>query len=106
MSEHTPGPWTISTKDPFEYAINAINGDPDIHSGSWDELATVYGAEDEGTLGKLKGQANARLIAAAPELLEIVKAIINYDGEDGVTGINALFSIAESIIAKAEGRNE
>ena len=68
MSEHTPGPWRISKSDwataPWRDAV-IIEGDIE---GGWavpPEICALYrGAEQE---------ADARLIAAAPEMLEALR---------------------------------
>jgi len=60
MRKHTPGPW--EQKHQGMLCQIAINSDSDT-------LATVYGESGENL-------ANARLIAAAPELLEALEMII------------------------------
>lgn len=69
--QHTPGPWlhkrieqSRSATSPFHYTISR-NG-----FGWW--LALITPGQDR-TIGE--SEANARLIAAAPELLESVKAL-------------------------------
>lgn len=54
------------------------------------------------------GEANARLIAAAPELLTALQAIIDEAGpmmglDDGPGSINRIARIARAAIAKATG---
>lgn len=65
-SLHTPGPWAyelVQTSDPaYKYAVMR-NG-----RGWW--LTLVTGGQDN---SKGEGEANARLIAAAPELYEAAK---------------------------------
>ncbi len=71
MSKHTPGPWNIdggtnSNEDLFIWKTG------EYYSGH--AIATVHGEIQEGS------QANARLIAAAPDLLEalvMAKRLIN-----------------------------
>lgn len=73
MSAHTPGPWKLETQ-------RAPNG------GTY---YRIYDHEDANAVisqvigdGRIEYHANARLIAAAPELLEALKvaqAIINKD---------------------------
>jgi len=50
-------------------------------------------------------EANARLIAAAPELLEFVLAFrdVNYE-EDGWIDLKSFAKTASALIAKAEGK--
>lgn len=58
MSKHTPGPWTVVS-------------DHDWHSGQ------KYGVKDVVPLNHTITEANANLIAAAPDLLEVLEGIIN-----------------------------
>jgi hypothetical protein len=66
----TPGPWEAKRTDPQEWAINAPNGDPALKHGTWYGLAVAYGCDESPSVGREVAKANARLIAAAPELLE------------------------------------
>lgn len=73
-AKHTPGPWEADLSDPHatEYPI---------HSQDRIEIATVWHytiAAD----GVAETQANARLIAAAPEMYEAIKHYCEalYDG--------------------------
>ncbi len=99
MSEHTPGPWEISygkirPARPIEgytigYApICIVRGDKRLH-------------------GNGVREANARLIAAAPELLEALKAVIDWldDGSILLSEVCAANVLqARAAIAKAEGK--
>lgn len=66
MERHTPGPWTAH--------INLRKLRYDIHAESWRTLARVY-LNDEPELLR-QGHANARLIAAAPDLLQACEALV------------------------------
>lgn len=111
MSEikHTPGPWSISrSKMPidgtFDYAISA-EGAP--------VLAEAFGRTSDG--GWPNSEANARLIAAAPDMLDKGKALADrdctFDGSNIVipcgSHSEALRVMQEfrSALAKAEGRS-
>ena len=93
---HTPGPWYIHTPGPWYIHRQAL---ADIYADSL--IASVYGSLDS----LEQGEANARLIAAAPELLEACKAAIAhldtifvyYDAND------AIAAQLQSAITKAEG---
>ena len=67
MSQHTPGPWFASE----------VTGDEEpcyISAHRWESLAKVYGNEEADFAQE--GRANARLIAAAPELLEALHLMV------------------------------
>lgn len=94
--KHTPGPWATTTRQ-----------------GSWDWL--VYSLADpnieicqpfhDGTEFNEVGEANARLIAAAPELLaEAIELLRNAEYADGVaTVLTQDCEALKAAIAKAEG---
>lgn len=83
----TPGPW-------------AVESDTDIVSNSGDFVASCH--EPESGVGTAREYANARLIAAAPELLAALQAIM--DDPDAVDHILHLDAVAaDAAIAKATG---
>ncbi|MDB6104092.1 MAG: hypothetical protein JWO52_4091 [Gammaproteobacteria bacterium] len=57
---HTPGPWAVYNDHPTEPGIHYIRTSPALYHG---EVAVIYSDE--------KADANARLIAAAPDLLAL-----------------------------------
>ncbi len=62
-SAHTPGPWTAGESDDGPVGVTAGPFDfPSLPSGIWVRVATVNRQDNETA-------ANARLIAAAPDLL-------------------------------------
>ena len=69
MTQHTPGPWEASeAKDP----ANRIIVGPNPHfPGKRMTLADVFGFT-----GAESAEANARIIAAAPDLLEALRSIL------------------------------
>lgn len=86
MSGHTPGPWSVSrfTTGPYRYDIVGPNGE-DIG------YANPSDGADEPTFYPV--EANLRLMAAAPDLLAALKAVVErIDGDnwfiarEGVTG--------------------
>ncbi|WP_248321992.1 hypothetical protein [Caballeronia sp. Sq4a] len=62
ITKHTPGPWK---------AVRAPHGPIDVFDSGERDIVTVYGG---GTNGDK--EANARLIAAAPELLEFAELVL------------------------------
>lgn len=86
MSKHTAGHW--------KYLQSGIAGEFVVKSDTHPDLSI-------GIASDIDTEANARLISAAPELLEaLIQAVAWMDGEQ--TPINALVH-ARSIIAKARG---
>lgn len=113
MSKHTPGPWV--NRGP-----RSLYDDYQIWSRSYPDVARVSNEHDEET------QANARLIAAAPELYEalcrmsyifmqVVQAVeIDIEGtrfevenkatgEKGHLSLQEVFEAASSAINKVHG---
>ncbi len=89
MNKHTPGPWTVGE---FEVLVrNQRTVNPSI--------CTVFGTEQETLL-------NARLIAAAPELLEALEFLLTEADRQTVLrqddGFLLALGQARSIIAKAK----
>lgn len=82
MSSFTPGPWHISG--------NVL----DIRDTNEDNIVTVPYSDNTDT-----DLANARLIAAAPELLLALQAVIADAKAHGYENIS--YSMAEEAIAKA-----
>jgi len=62
--KHTPGPWRIRRGTAHLSCVEV-----EVQDG--DSVATVY----DGVMGIDNAEANARLIAAAPDLLEALKAL-------------------------------
>jgi hypothetical protein len=102
VSEHTPGPWLQVTHT--AYALQQVGwrkGEP--------EMGNRFTAHVQGASGTTSEElaANARLIAAAPELLEAAKALAGlYHGLNQGRSFptQAQCDQAISAIAKAEGR--
>jgi len=98
MSKYTPGNWRVDSEDPF--AIIDEDG-----SG----IAHVYNepAEVKALMDMMKDYA--RLIAAAPEMLEACKALAsawgkNYpNAEEAFKKTDRAYELAKKAIAKIEG---
>ena len=93
--KHTPGPWKITEDDYGHEHWFGGAGEGQICVNGW-----VNGGCKKYPSKWRKLQANARLIAAAPELLAALKALTD-NGRVPPTG--AAFSKARAAIAKAEG---
>lgn len=102
-AKHTPGPWDV-------YAGN--EGHPVIHSPEFEKYAGggIIGIAETRTVGeKEMEQANARLIAAAPELLEVAEILsdalgyLQSDGEIPAAYWKVLREKSCAAIRKAKG---
>jgi hypothetical protein len=95
MSAHTPGPWEVGSegngKPGYVYCNNSLGSAVAIVFGKPLRL-TVFSPEEE--------EANARLIAAAPDLLAALKFAQSIIGHPDDAGSQL---IADAI-AKAEGK--
>lgn len=92
-AQHTPGPW-----------INIGNGDivarSDNYCGGEKDIASVFLTRND------EDEANARLIAAAPDLLEALKLYVlqdNFATDYGYGVGGEAKATAEAAIAKATG---
>lgn len=106
MTQHTQGPWSVNTLTPWQ---------TEVFAGSHLICEAVGG---QAHLGQPRDfavdEANARLIAAAPEMLDALKFVFDHiaDPERGPRDLYPAFGLHSSTavamvrdaIAKAEGR--
>jgi hypothetical protein len=93
MQKHTPGPWCVK-RDKTGLPYIGVVSDPSDYPGT---VATVDGGYPEG---------DARLIAAAPDMLDALKRIADGQWDDTIaetTGTLAMREIAREAIRKATG---
>lgn len=91
LAEHTPGPWVAAYDDFGEEIWFGGSG-----CGTGIVGPAYLGGEGETQKGREHMQADARLISAAPEMLEALKAAI--------AGKDRWWCMVELAISKAEGR--
>ena len=90
MAGHTPGPWRFMTDTTGEYLA---------------VFATPQGGTKVICPVKIADEANAHLIAAAPELLDALRALVQvYEKVGGPLAVDPKVADARAAIAKAEGR--
>jgi len=104
---HTPGPWTISgpssgksaMDDGGDYALTVPGQNGKTHI-----IAEAFSKVEHGILAP--ALANAQLIAAAPELLESLKEVLDCEECDceGMGGSICITCNALKSISKAEGK--
>lgn len=97
MSKHTPGPWrmerTTADSEDFQCRIMADNAFRDGAS------AIICGEPiKRNGRSNIHFEPDARLIAAAPEMLESLRCVIDVIGDD------PSFDHCKRAIAKAEGK--
>mgnify|MGYP006287014071 CR=1 FL=1 len=111
MAEHTPGPWDTggdehnicSDRDGRRVIVAMVS-----HDITGDTLSGPSGCEEE----HRECHANARLIAAVPELLETlelcrsnIKTLNAVREMEGVVQWDAWLEVVEQTIAKAKGES-
>jgi hypothetical protein len=101
--KHTPGPWTVGVAGRYGTA----NANIIFSNGGEGSVATVYGLPMHTKLEEVdpkyaEGMANARLIAAAPEMLEALQVAAVALRSARYSEMPA-YEIALAVIAKATG---
>ena len=86
---HTPGPWMASRLGQRDPLVHSMDGQTVV--------ASILNQSDAPTKpGRLNETdtafANARLIAAAPELLEVLKAVLTHYAPQSLTADDWVFS--------------
>ena len=103
---HTPGPWQIEWNAAQSGEGHYITDSNDM--GELSRIAAVLFHDDADG----ETRANARLLAAAPELLAACKSMIEWDDREHDHAVDfsarmalcdAAFNAARAAIAKAEG---
>lgn len=105
MSAHTPGPWNVDSRYHVHAIVDASGNDltyqqvaPQFHDGEPCGSVTSRGRT------AVELEANARLIAAAPELLAALEGVVSRCEPSGYVGIDGQFLKAvRAAIAKANG---
>lgn len=101
MTEHTPGPWWVKSPpnwaDHMIYAKWALG---DFPIASINKRATAKQSKNI-KIEMPMMEANARLIATAPDLLAALEAVIDARGQNSVRESDA-FKLARTAIAKAK----
>ena len=99
MVKHTPGPWVVTTC--ADYWVAAEDGAGIAHCGD------IEWANHE--VMQHEWEANARLIAASPDMLAALEAIEQFDlswSNSMDTNVEGIKDIASAAIAKAKGESK
>jgi hypothetical protein len=107
-AKHTPGPWFVRlSTDGRPFAIDAPY---DMHTPGG--VGSIVRSRGIGLPSSPVAMANARLIAAAPDMfasLEKIRALLSYAEQDGVSpgaaqsNLNSAWWQARNALAKAGG---
>ena len=96
-TKHTPGPWVW---EHWQMGLTAQNGTSVLAYYDYEGMSLHGKTEDE-------HEANAHLIAAAPDLLEALEAIVaTWDGPKYNHFMADNIDLARAAIAKAKGQTE
>jgi hypothetical protein len=98
MSKHTPGPWVIDDSNP-NLVARLVNG-------VYEYVCAVEPSSfSNRECNQEQEEADARLIAAAPDLLEALKmAMLDWENMRVVPPASRPHKAARAAIAKAEGK--
>jgi hypothetical protein len=109
VSAHTPGPWIVEKalgKRGAVCYLNIVQGDISTYRGA---VAGLMDAEHIGGVTKAERDANAILIAAAPDLLEACQTVLAVFARGLAVDADTLNGLVaarlRSAVAKAEGRS-
>ena len=91
-AEHTPGPWIVKYNDQHDHIFTQATP----HK----RIANVFGGVFGNNEADLEHQANARLIAAAPDLLAALKRLCETKDEDLLFAYDA-WEAARAAITRA-----
>ena len=94
-TQHTPGPWKINKK--YSFSVETLSDGQGIN-------IIAECSDPDGIRSAGEDSANAKLIAAAPDLLAALEAIIKMIGPYAGQGrMDTEISAARAAIAKARG---
>lgn len=98
QDKHTPGPWEIAPGS--EYRVMWASRTPE---GEIADCGVICDTASNLKTRTRENAANARLIAAAPEMYDALKAMLNSSDFGGVVKVSHPIAIARAAIAKVEG---
>ena len=96
MTTHTPGPWTVQLP-PNEARIRVVDHRALQFDNSWIADLMYWSSSSERGPMREEALANAKLIAAAPDLLAFAMRVCNGEGDS----IRTLIEQGKAAIEKA-----
>lgn len=107
-TKHTPGPWSVEDPMGPELLQIVANANAPVYEWRWIAQVGTEEPEDRFDVPPDEARANARLIAAAPEMYEALKAqdaLMKSAGTISDAAIREATAKMRAAIAKAEGRS-
>lgn len=107
-AKHTAGSWGV--EDPMDHCLTIVaNPEAPVHDWIW--VATCeWPDEDEHQVTSAQVKANARLIAAAPELAaearEVCAILDNHSASDGETLVYDYAAIGEEVARRHQSLSD
>lgn len=108
--KYTPGPWLQSHRKNGNMNNGHEMYSTQVYTPDGETIATIHWypkpKNESGVIGTYR-EANAHLIAAAPDLYRALELILNSDmamREEDEGEISTVLSIARAAIARAEGK--
>jgi len=95
MTNHTKGPWELSEGNTSVWAVSPMNA-----------RVRIADVKQHSPMNGINNEANARLIATAPDLLEALEGLLSLHDPDGKfqpSHYKPFLSAAKTAIAKAKG---
>lgn len=107
----TPGPWKPGLNKAFSTVLDGYEGKAIYPSKGNNHIAWANIAKGNGHIDMEMAVANARLIAAAPEMYDFLKSLTSFSGEILLATLGEegkkIYNEALGIIAKVRGdKNE
>lgn len=95
---HTPGPWVFAYGSVYKGNLSELELDDE------NALRVAFMDRNEPKTQPCERDANARLIAAAPDLLSACQFTLNASTDSDASRLPEAIEMLQAAIAKAEGR--
>lgn len=97
MTKHTPGPWAV--EDPMGFELSIVEAGKPPHEWRFIASCALPKGDDDQDFTAREVHANAKLVAAAPEMLEALQAAERW--LDGWASAEPYIGVIRRAIAKA-----
>lgn len=103
MSRYTKGPWKCAVNGNIWYGVDSCDnrdkhyGAPRFAEANTHSICTTHGPAS---------QANARLIAAAPDMVQLLMRAVSHDEEPDIPPSVVWYDEARTILARINGEEK